>query len=756
MRTCSGARGCGELNRHSLKRLLGAPADTPSEVRLIWASGSAQTDHPSDISRGTKMESEINAKKLIKIGMEESAVDISTTADDMGSVAHTEGLDQLVCNTIDSLPPPMDDEFVTPRSAIPEDTVELSPCPSPPQGDARKNLQEEYDSDMETENIRPKRKVRLFTDEETDEEEAGLRVQRKKRTPRGSFIDLTCDSLSTADNKKGKKTIVEQMRKTPNDLGALRDLSSSRLRVNTIGWVNDIDIIRKGSKNLKGPLSGMISERLVSIGEAVKILAERDEDKGDPVTLRKRNLELAAEVAGYKREVVRLRSDMEKMQQVIESLQATIVKEQTQKRTFTTEQVNKGTSPMRDLEMRLEKTRNSEYSTEFPPLCPSANNKVRFSDPNCPESTLDKIDNYRILDPLASGSDTHIEPPKPQRVRKTKALPRIISHIQVAPPNTTEPRAKRINSEDTADMSAGESLGWVSPKTKRRRKQPRRKRGNQMDPPITQERSELIEGSARISQPRSRRRAPTTSAVVIRGRTEGFSYADAIRTAKQKISLQELGIEKSRIRTSANGGWIIEIAGPDNRKKAENLQTRLTEVIGEAATITRPVVQGEFRLIGFDGSVRREDILSELSRLGNCNNDELKMGEIRPMRIGLFMTWVRCPLAVAIRISKTPKIRIGWTVARVELLKAKPTQCYRCWDFGHVRGRCKSLVDRSGNCFRCGEQGHQVSSCPNPTDCLPCRLLGLDSRHRMGGYPCGASSKVEERQLSTSTNSGAI
>lgn len=114
------------------------------------------------------------------------------------------------------------------------------------------------------------------------------------------------------------------------------------------------------------------------------------------------------------------------------------------------------------------------------------------------------------------------------------------------------------------------------------------------------------------------------------------------------------------------------------------------------------------------------------------------MGQIRPMNNGLFMVWAQCPLASAIQISASGKIRIGWTVARIELLKARPTQCFRCWEQGHLKSKCTSLVDRTNLCYRCGKEGHLARWCTEAFNCALCASQGRDAFHRVGSGLCKA------------------
>lgn len=50
------------------------------------------------------------------------------------------------------------------------------------------------------------------------------------------------------------------------------------------------------------------------------------------------------------------------------------------------------------------------------------------------------------------------------------------------------------------------------------------------------------------------KRVPKSAAVLDSGKEKDFSYADALKLAREKISLRELGIESTRIKTAFNGG----------------------------------------------------------------------------------------------------------------------------------------------------------------------------------------------------------
>jgi len=108
---------------------------------------------------------------------------------------------------------------------------------------------------------------------------------------------------------------------------------------------------------------------------------------------------------------------------------------------------------------------------------------------------------------------------------------------------------------------------------------------------------------------------------------------------------------------------------------------------------------------------------------------------MRITRSGLSSVWVRCPQA-ALAIAKKTKIKIGWTIAKVELLKSRPLQCFKCWKLGHVKYVCKSDKDFSKWCYKCGQSRHVANGCKNKPTCPVCASLGREDGHRVGSIKC--------------------
>lgn len=139
-----------------------------------------------------------------------------------------------------------------------------------------------------------------------------------------------------------------------------------------------------------------------------------------------------------------------------------------------------------------------------------------------------------------------------------------------------------------------------------------------------------------------------------------------------------------------------------------------------------------------DASTTPVEVKEVIIGCSGCLDEDIRVGVIRPMANGLFTVWVQCPLSAAVKVANLGKVRIGWTSARVDLLGARPTQCFRCWQFGHLRHSCQSKDDYSGLCFRCGGGGHAARNCNAPPNCKICSVAGRASSHRLGSNLCPA------------------
>lgn len=100
--------------------------------------------------------------------------------------------------------------------------------------------------------------------------------------------------------------------------------------------------------------------------------------------------------------------------------------------------------------------------------------------------------------------------------------------------------------------------------------------------------------------------------------------------------------------------WRRQIHWPRNLKRLK---------LNDEARISRPTTMGELQFWNIDDTVDSEEIRNVISVTGDCNPADVKTGVTRKMFSSNFV-WVKCPLAAAIKVAATGRVRMGWTSAR--------------------------------------------------------------------------------------------
>jgi len=312
-----------------------------------------------------------------------------------------------------------------------------------------------------------------------------------------------------------------------------------------------------------------------------------------------------------------------------------------------------------------------------------------------------------------------------------RGVPRIISDVQLVPPRPITTQGLDAGTHDESEPFSDLET-WTEVTNKRSRK--RQVRINAARNDDVEESMEVAAGvvgagnNDRRLPPSAlsnitRRRAPRNAAVAIKTNPDGMSYAEIIKQAREEVNLKDLGITNPWMRRAANGGVLIEISGPEGA--AKELAAHLRDAIGGSAVVSRPVIKADVRVTGFDESVIKDEIITMMMEFGECVASDVRVGPFPQMRNRLNMTWIQCPLSAALKVSRKGRDNLGWSVARVELLKAGPVQCYKCWHFEHVKNNYNFPMDRIGHCFKCvGGTNHSSYTCLSNPYCVTCADLG--------------------------------
>lgn len=565
------------------------------------------------------------------------------------------------------------------------------------------------------------------------------------RTPAGKRRQEEGSSIEAPDFKepvrqplsaksKALSRITGKTQKTEEELSGM---TITDLRSSALEWIDHIEQIRKNSGNLQGRLSGIIKDRLISLGDIVRCLAEKAEERGDPIYHKMQSKELTAKIKCLEKEEAKWKVERNRYENEILAL--TKKNEEIEAKLWAADR-NLST-PNTAVSKKALDALDKEWPALRPPIqgvrkvlttsapiqAPISTKPIKGSEDLEIDSITKEIKKLLVKKKQMiktkgkKGTDreyeteTEGEDRVPQKDKpKPKLKPKIISNIQLAPPR---PPAKDGRNTDDEE--------WFTKKTKKKEKDYIQKNRyiQKSDP-----------NQARV------KKVPKTAAVTITAK-KGISYAEILRHAREKISLPTMGIDASKIRKGINGGLIIEISGEENNIKAAKLADKLKEVLPDKDNIriAQPTIKADLKISGLDDSISKQEIVDVIANLGTCNSDDIKAGDIRWLPNGLGAIWVRCPANTANTVAASGKIKVGWTIAKIEILPSRPLQCYRCWNYGHVRYSCTSPIDRSNHCYRCGNSDHRINDCSAPRPrCIICEEKGRNANHRLGSTYCDA------------------
>ncbi|CAL1671612.1 unnamed protein product [Lasius platythorax] len=393
----------------------------------------------------------------------------------------------------------------------------------------------------------------------------------------------------------------------PEELRAMGATAAGSLGLECI---DEVENERKNSPNINGQVSGRMKKKLKRAKKIINTLVYKAEASGDPALLRLKNRELTDEFQSLKLNEVVIKRELEDMRSLVDSLRKEIsdLKDRVEE---VEEDRRKSRESQRIMLWRHKKERG-EAVCESPsvlmddppakdvpekrkvdtPLESSTSRMVRESKPP-PSSSIPPLDKDRSVEgrtkeinsqirtlirqraelkrqpteDSGTGSDKQRANPKPlpqkipfQRTPKTKL--RVVSNVQLAPPRSAD-KDKRQGDADGNAPRETTTKEWAEVRKKRGDDRTKRDhRGQERD--SSKNNAGVIKGNIPKTLKNMARKPPKTSAVMITGNKEEFSYAEALKKARESISLKDLEIDRTKVRRAANGGMIIEVIGPDS------------------------------------------------------------------------------------------------------------------------------------------------------------------------------------------------
>ncbi|XP_029176749.1 uncharacterized protein LOC114944856 [Nylanderia fulva] len=129
---------------------------------------------------------------------------------------------------------------------------------------------------------------------------------------------------------------------------------------------------------------------------------------------------------------------------------------------------------------------------------------------------------------------------------------------------------------------------------------------------------------------------------------------------KKMESLESLGIKGGvKIRRAVTGALVYEIPGEGGNELADKLALGLKRALSgkEGVRVQRPTKTAELRLRGLDEAVTLSEIREAISKSGNCEEEEINVGEVKRAPNGIKMVWAVAPLEQQTPLPKSPIFR---------------------------------------------------------------------------------------------------
>ncbi|CAH1107167.1 unnamed protein product [Psylliodes chrysocephalus] len=205
------------------------------------------------------------------------------------------------------------------------------------------------------------------------------------------------------------------------------------------------------------------------------------------------------------------------------------------------------------------------------------------------------------------------------------------------------------------------------------------------------------------------------------------TYAELLKTVKQKINPDDLGVQVKEIKKTRNGDLLLTVE--NGFDKTEILEKKIKEELPQTKTsllLNKKILH----IRDLDETITIEEIREAIASQINVNPGSFEVRALRPSHSGLQNATVVITEEGANKLNRERKLKVGWTQCRIEERK-KELKCYRCWEYGHTREKCTGQ-DRENSCMKCSKEGHKANECQNKAYCINCKQEG----HQTGNRKC--------------------
>lgn len=223
----------------------------------------------------------------------------------------------------------------------------------------------------------------------------------------------------------------------------------------------------------------------------------------------------------------------------------------------------------------------------------------------------------------------------------------------------------------------------------------------------------------------------------------GVSYADMVRTLKEKVDPEKSGTTILNIRRTRTDDLLVVLK---KNEKNKEFQDAMRGALGQDAEVRdlefRDFIDVQIRDIEED--VTLEEVQKAVENAIGASKEA--RFSIRKGFAGMNMATIRKVERKSIlALLKEGHLKIGWVNCRIREIESK-LRCFRCFHYGHTGRNCRGL-DRSKACFKCGGlDGHKVEQCQGTEICFMCKdREGANYTHRTGSRDCRSYNNIMGR-----------
>lgn len=217
------------------------------------------------------------------------------------------------------------------------------------------------------------------------------------------------------------------------------------------------------------------------------------------------------------------------------------------------------------------------------------------------------------------------------------------------------------------------------------------------------------------------------------------TYADLVRSLKDRVDIHKTGVKIDRFRKTAAGD--LQLIFEKGRGNSDALGKEIRTQLPDSRVIVKRS-RKTLHVYGLDATITRAEVEEELKKLISATEDDLTVGELRPMRDGNQAVTITVKDTIDTSKLTQNRVRIGWVNCRIRE-RVQIDRCSKCLRPGKKEQTC-SNTDCAEICYNCSSRDHKASGCTKKSYCASCR----SDEHRPDSSKCPLFRRSLNRFLS--------